>query len=255
MIKAAFFDIDGTLLSFKTHRMPESTKRALAAMREKGIKTVISSGRPRYYLTPALRQGFDAYVTMNGQVCFDADGVYRSNPIDDADARVLVEQVRERLYDVLILQLDRGFTNNLTPRVQSAADDAGLTYDEDSIDRALDAPIYQFCAFLDPEDEHLFMDRCENIKTTRWCDAFCDVVPKTGGKSAGVEATLERYGISPDEAIAFGDGENDVSMFQAVGTSVAMGNAWDIVKESATYVTDDVDHDGIMGACRHFGII
>ena len=45
MIKAAFFDIDGTLLSFKTHAMPESTKRALRALRERGIKTVISTGR------------------------------------------------------------------------------------------------------------------------------------------------------------------------------------------------------------------
>ena len=32
MIKAAFFDIDGTLVSFKTHRMPASTRRALAEL-------------------------------------------------------------------------------------------------------------------------------------------------------------------------------------------------------------------------------
>ena len=40
-----------------------------------------------------------------------------------------------------------------------------------------------------------------------------------------------------------------------MGTSVAMGNAWDLVKERADYVTTDVDSDGIWNACKHFGII
>ena len=50
MIKAAFFDIDGTLLSFKTHRMPASTERALETLRGQGIKCALSTGRPRYQM-------------------------------------------------------------------------------------------------------------------------------------------------------------------------------------------------------------
>ena len=45
MIKAAFFDIDGTLVSFNTHKVPESTITALNALRQKGIKTFIATGR------------------------------------------------------------------------------------------------------------------------------------------------------------------------------------------------------------------
>ena len=45
MIKAAFFDIDGTLLSFKTHKVSEGTKEAFAQLQANGIKTFISSGR------------------------------------------------------------------------------------------------------------------------------------------------------------------------------------------------------------------
>ena len=91
--------------------------------------------------------------------------------------------------------------------------------------------------------------------TTRWCDLFCDLIPDNGGKDKGVAATLERLGIAPEEAIAFGDGENDLSMFAAVGTSVAMGNAWDSVKAAASYVTTDVDDDGIYNAAVHFGLM
>ena len=55
--------------------------------------------------------------------------------------------------------------------------------------------------------------------------------------------------------MAFGDGENDLAMFDMVGLSVAMGNAWGPVKERASYVTTDVDDDGIWNACVDLGII
>lgn len=255
MIKAAFFDIDGTLLSFKTHRMPESTKRALAALRERRVKLIISSGRPTYQLPPCIATGFDAYVTLSGQLCFDADGVYRSLPIDGRAVEKIVADVRRGDYDVLVLQRDRAFCNDLSERVRSVAEQAGLVYEQDDISCALDGPVYQFCAFVDAEDERMVTDGAPHVATTRWTHLFCDVVPDEGGKFFGVRETLERYGIAPDEAIAFGDGENDLSMFDAVGTSVAMGNAWPSVKERASHVTSSVDEDGILRACEHFGLI
>lgn len=255
MIKAAFFDVDGTLLSFKTHRIPASTQRALDEMREQGIKTIVSTGRPVYQMPDFLREGFDAYVTLSGQYCYDADGVYRSQAIDEADVRAVVDQVEGGVYDALCLQGERGFANRLSPRVLKSAEASGLTYEVDSFKRVFDAPVYQFCAYVDPADDHIIHDATANVITTRWTDNFCDVVPAQGGKDFGVRATLERMGIAPDEAIAFGDGENDLPMFRVVGTSVAMGNAWGVAKEAATYVTTDVDSDGIWNACRHYGIV
>lgn len=255
MIKAAFFDIDGTLLSFSTHLMPESTKRALARLRENGVKTVISSGRPTYQLPPCIRSGFDAYVTLNGQLCFDGAGVYRSHPLEDADVRAIVEQVRAGLYDVLVLQQERAFVSHMTERIAENGRKVGLVYEPDDISHALEAPVYQMCAYVDPGEEDVFMRVTNHVAHTRWTELFCDVIPDEGGKVFGVEATLRRFGIAPDEAVAFGDGENDLSMFEAVGTSVAMGNAWDSVKERATMVTSDVDNDGIWNACERLGLL
>lgn len=255
MIKAAFFDIDGTLLSFKTHRMPASTERALEALRAQGIRCVLSTGRPRYQMPDWLCHDWDAYVTLSGQCCFDDEGVYRSSAIDPADVRVIYEQVKAGLYDSLCMQGETSFVNVLSPRVVAAGDNAGITYREDAFEHVFDAPVYQFCAFVDPADERIVTEACSNVATTRWCDLFCDVMPAEGGKDKGVAATLERFGVAPDEAICFGDGENDLSMFEAVGTSVAMDNAWDSVKARADYVTDDVDSDGIWNACRHFGLV
>ena len=47
MVKAIFFDIDGTLVSFETHKIPASTQEALKALRDKGIKIFIATGRPQ----------------------------------------------------------------------------------------------------------------------------------------------------------------------------------------------------------------
>ena len=76
-IKAAFFDIDGTLLPFEAKHLPASTVDALARLRKNGVKTFIATGRPPVHL-PYLHAldgtPFDGYVTMNGQYCYLADG-------------------------------------------------------------------------------------------------------------------------------------------------------------------------------------
>ena len=58
-----------------------------------------------------------------------------------------------------------------------------------------------------------------------------------------------------DEAMAFGDGGNDVPLVRDVGLGVAMGNACDELKAVADYITSSVDEDGVSRALEHFGLI
>ena len=81
------------------------------------------------------------------------------------------------------------------------------------------------------------------------------MIPKQGGKTAGIESILKHYGIKKEEIMAFGDAENDIEMLQYAQIGVAMGNADDEVKEAADYVTDMVDSDGIYKALKHFRIL
>ena len=62
-------------------------------------------------------------------------------------------------------------------------------------------------------------------KIAAWWDRAVDIIPISGGKGAGIRKVLAYYGLTPEDAMAFGDGNNDIEMFQAVGHSVAMGNA------------------------------
>jgi peptidyl-prolyl cis-trans isomerase B (cyclophilin B) len=72
-------------------------------------------------------------------------------------------------------------------------------------------------------------------------------------KGAGIEKMMRRLGADPHDAVVFGDGLNDLSMFRPPFFSIAMGNARNELKARADYVTDDVDKGGILKACRHFG--
>lgn len=74
MIKAVFFDIDGTLINYKME-MPESTKKALKTLRKKGLKVFIATGRNMMQMEslPVSNMHFDGYVTLNGQICLDGD--------------------------------------------------------------------------------------------------------------------------------------------------------------------------------------
>lgn len=255
MIKAAFFDIDGTLIGFETHRVPKSTWCAIDAMRQQGIKVCIASGRSMAEMQDEVKTGFDAYVTMNGQLCFDAAGVFRDVHIGDEDVRVIVEQARSGLYDLYVMQGSRSFVNHRGPRVVELGRQVGLDYRLGDLDSAYELPVYQFNVFCGPELEGAFLSKTSGVVATRWNELFCDVIPADGGKDRGVAAVLDRFGLDASEAVAFGDGENDLGMFDAVGTSVAMGNAWDQVKSRATLVTSDVEDDGIWNACKKLGIV
>ena len=74
-------------------------------------------------------------------------------------------------------------------------------------------------------------------------------------KAEGVRVIIERLGAKKEDTYAFGDTTGDLPMIKYCGTGVAMGNAEQVLKDEADYVTSDVDKDGIINAFRHFKLI
>ena len=120
---------------------------------------------------------------------------------------------------------------------------------------ALGREIYQAVTFLSREQEHLLLDRAPHLKTTRWHPNFLDVIPPTGGKDLGMDAILDHFGIPLENCMAFGDGENDLSMLIHAGIGVAMGTASGAVKAQADYTAPSVDEDGIARTLSHLGLL
>ena len=115
--------------------------------------------------------------------------------------------------------------------------------------------VYQILAFVPEKTKKLLDDLLDECAVTSWNDTGIDIIPKDGGKSAGIEMFLEEQGLDRSQIMAFGDGENDMDMLEYAGIGVAMGNASDKVKAVADYVTDTVDNCGIEKALRHFELI
>ena len=78
---------------------------------------------------------------------------------------------------------------------------------------------------------------------------------KDHDKGTGLTYVADHLNISTDDCYAFGDSNNDISMFKAAGHGIAMGNACDELKEIAEYVTDSVNDDGIYHAFKHYHLI
>lgn len=82
-----------------------------------------------------------------------------------------------------------------------------------------------------------------------------DVIPGDSGKGIGVEQLLRYYHLDQSEAMAFGDGNNDIEMLQAVGAGVAMENASLELKAVATGICGHVAEDGVYHYCLEHGFI
>lgn len=256
MIKAIFFDIDGTLVSFQTHQIPQSTFQSLYALKEKGIKLFIATGRGKDGLDVLNHFPFDGYITLNGQYCYNQEKIIYENTIQKEDLQILLDYIDKKPFPCGFTEEHTKYFNMRDERVDMIHE---ITHNDDhpagDCRHVIDHKIYQCMCFINEEEEKELLQHMPHCISSRWHPLFCDVSPIGGTKQNGIDQFLKYYHIDIAETMAFGDGGNDIQMLEHVALSVAMGNANEDVKEIADYVTDSVDEDGITTALQHFHII
>lgn len=257
MVKAAFFDIDGTLVSFKTHVVSQSTLSAIRELRQKGVKVFIATGRHPLWINNLEGMEVDGYVALNGGYCITPEKkVIYKHPLDAGDFKAMLAYQKEEPFPVACVMEDAILMNFRDKSVD-------IVYDQLNIQRPVmglletigEKAVYQLIAFFNEKQENSIMSHMPHSEATRWNPYFADVIPSGSSKAVGIDKTIRYYGISLEDTIAFGDGGNDISMLRHAGIGVAMGNAADDVKDSADYVTSSVDDDGIRNALSHFNLI
>ncbi|TDQ77410.1 Cof-type HAD-IIB family hydrolase [Sphingobacterium yanglingense] len=257
-IEAVFFDIDGTLLSFKTHEVSPSTEEALAQLQAKGIKIILSTGRSINSIDHVRYLDFDGYITFNGGYCVSKEGhILFKKSIDSKDIESLLKHANEKPLSFSFMSEKEVTIHDVTPEIAGMYAHLNLPVpplvDMDNVNTD---EILQTNIFLGPDEEEQFMQEVmPNSIASRWTPLFADVNPKGQSKKVGIDIFCEHYGIDITKTMAFGDGGNDITMLQHVGIGVAMGNANPEVKEIADYITDDVDSDGIWNALKHFNVL
>lgn len=248
MIKAAFFDIDGTLLSFKTHRVSEGTIRAFDTLHRHGVRTFISSGRPMV-LIPPMPLSFEGHITMNGAYVFTPDAELLRNPIAAADRDAWLDFAKQRQLCTMIFTADGMMLaqpNETGLKVRDQLEfEMPPVVDIDDMRRH---EAFQIIALMPADLDSHVASILPHCRLPRWHPAFTDIVAADNSKAAGMEALCRHFGIRQDETLAFGDGGNDIEMLQWAHIGVAMGNAEQTVKDHADLVTTSVDQEGIEQA-------
>ncbi len=261
MIRSLFFDIDGTLVSLKTHEIPQSTVDALTRAKANGVKIYISTGRPIPIITnlTAIDSLIDGYITTNGAMCIVDGTVVCCKPIDAEDVKTLIDDADKQDYAVLVVGERDVRLYNPKPVFDEVFRD-GLCVT--NVDTSLPAEevlatqrILQFSPFISQQYETALMPRLPHCVSGRWHPAFTDITSKAADKGNGLAAMAKYLGLDISETMAFGDGGNDISILRRAGIGVAMGNAGEEVRLAADYVTTSVDDNGIANALKHFGVI
>lgn len=259
-IRAIFCDFDWTLFD---HNAGDFNRQGVLGLREahdRGVKLIINSART-YHSIKGLHTfdliPFDGFVVANGGACMIDGKTLYADFIPDADR------------DAILSELDRlGLGYNL---IGQYATFIKVTYQEYVTDfyrvfrepYPLDISLYQGESILsiqvfsrqesDPELSALAARY--HVTFNRFADTNVEMSAKEFLKSKGVDTIYRYLNLKPEEAMAFGDDLNDISMFNKVKYSVCMGNGKPLAKQAAYYVTDRIEEGGLYKALRHFGVI
>lgn len=258
-----FFDIDGTLLSEKTKLIPNSAKEAINKIRENGHLAFINTGRPISEITTQIRDlGFDGYVCgcgtyieYNGKILlYKSLGEKISKEIALDMTTFNLEGILEGSQKIYF-DNPENITNKTILDIINQHKHEGFfqarTWHEDDID------IDKLVIFLRKNSNfegfyEKYKDIFEFIKRD---EDFYELVPLGYSKASGIEYLINHLNIPHKNTYAIGDSTNDLSMLNYVENSIAMGNSHPDLFKSVSYITKEVDEDGVFLALNHYNMI
>lgn len=290
MIKAIVMDMDGTLLDPSNKIMPK-TKSALIQLQKKGIQLILASGRSYTRLMPYATEltmdkhrgwllevdGVAVYdlskmertilrrMTMEevqmvfsdlihrnceSMACFD-DGVYDYFPDE-------IRQIKKNIRIKENLPEDFPWTGGPWGWLADMRDGYPNIHYITHVSE-ISPPINKI-QLMQEEQEIQFLyqaltEKFLDFNVFRTAPRQLEILPKGVSKGETLEKIMEREGWTKDEVLAFGDGENDVSLFDVVENSFAMGQAKAYVKERAKHVTASNNQEGIWQALYKLGLL
>lgn len=259
MTKAIFFDIDGTLVSFESHAVPQSTIDAIKEVKQKGIKVIIATARLLAQVKDLGDLEFDGLITVNGSYCVSSKGeVIVKKTIARNELVSLMEYEKSVMPFAYAFMTEEGtFVNRIDERVYEVARLTASPIPQiRDMSTLLSDEVFQLKLYVDePTEDKIMSQALKGCESSRWHESFVNVNVKGIDKSTGMDAFLNYYGIDVADTMAFGDGGNDIAMLKHAHIGVAMGNGGDDLKAVADYVTTSVDDNGVANALRHFGLI
>lgn len=260
--KVIFLDIDGTLVDFHG-KIPDSAKQALALAKKAGHHLVVCTGRSRYQISrEILSLPFDGIVGGAGAFVICGGKELFHHYIQPKQRKKLISYLEENnfFYSVqtdvgtllnrrcAVLLDDVYKTMRLTEKQRKDLEGELMIHEDLENYEHSEKVIYHMAPFgVAQVQRDLSPDFTVTAMSYQNMKGSSGEIGISGlDKSTGMQAYLDCVGSKRADAVAFGDGANDIEMLAFAGTGVAMGNAIESLKEYADFVTKPVDEDGIF---------
>lgn len=259
-------DIDGTLLDSRKN-LPEACARAIREVTEAGKTAAFATGRALSEivefepLLPEIR--YAVFSSGAGIYDFKEKKMAALTEIAPETAAAILERVREKdvMPQIVLPQIDviqESHMQNLDHfhmGVYRHLYEHAMTLVPDIFDffRQNTEPVLKINLYhADQEERPTTLEALHSldIETVYSEISSIECSPRGVSKGSGLLHLCRFLGIDPAECIAVGDAENDLSMIEAAGLGVAMGNAGSRVKAAAQLVVSDNDHGGCAEAIR-----
>ena len=273
--KIIFIDIDGTLVDDEK-RISEETINIIKNLKENGIFTVLTSGKPyesirtfseKCYAIPYL-------IASNGAIVRNLEkniDIFNKNIEKDTAIKILSMIKESNLYTMVTISgnlvvdeekygvvpknrpeviigesLQKCFKETDKPIIKFSIIDG----DKNKISKIREKIIEQFDVSVTQIDV-FGVPKSFRKKGEDYPNPYCvDVMPKGVTKAEAIKEIVKYLGINLSETIAFGDGMNDIEMFQTVNYKVAMENAVQELKNMADIITKSNNESGVAVALK-----
>lgn len=259
MYKMIALDIDGTLLNANQTIMP-ITKQMLIELQNQDIAVVLSSGRDIESLEKIgkmidmARYPQSGYICLNGLEIYDSQKqlLYQANKLQKEDAMILSRIARDFQLDVIfffeqqLYILEYGHTHIIENHFK--------TFQKDYITNVKNIPQFtdlRKVVYIQQKEKiqeilptlHQTMDNLFEMTLVE--PDWIEINPKGLTKGHALKELAHMKKIPLSQVIAFGNGENDITMLKTAGRGVAMANAFEVVKHNADDICGHYNDDGI----------
>lgn len=262
-LKLVACDMDGTLLNSK-NEISEKHAKVAELCAEKGIAFTVCSGRAFVSIKPylkSLRSDKGFMIGYNGGRIATMDmktEIYRC-PMTARDVRSIIDlgmklDATTIVWADEVLYVNRINDSSIAYAKLSSAE--AVLFDPENpvfLQNLADNDITTVdkVFWTDPPEKTDYLEKNarplvpETVQFMRSGSIFLEFVDAKVSKGDALRRLCDYLGVDISESAAFGDAENDLAMLEAAGRAVAMGNASDVVKESADTITETNDNDGV----------
>ncbi len=257
MIKAAFFDIDNTLYDWEARKYIPSGIDAIKRLQKEGGKVFICTARP--YASCKEFGVFDLGIRWNGVItncgAFVALGNRTLRKLDMTPSKVR-KLCKIALSHSLTMELVTAKTRYLIAPGNTFLENYHGTYSD------IVPPVHHYrgegvtgvLLFAPEEYDPLFHEALPELNYYRFHEFGVDISEQEHLKGDGIGFILNELGLSREEALAFGDDYQDISMKDGA-VFVAVGNGKEEVKAAADYVCPPIAEDGLLKGLMDLGVL